>query len=505
MESNTSTPRHHKIFWGSSYDRGLDMLLFMWPDVIEKFPDAELHICYGWDLFDVATRTNPERQQWKQKVVAMMEQKGIYHHGRVGKEKLGKVRSLCGIWAYPTYFDEINCITALECQRDGLVPVVIKKAALAETVKSGILVEGDITKDEVRKEYTDKLISLMGDKSLWDKFSKEGKKAVASYSWDEIAPKWEKLFSEELSTPFVSVVTITIREGFWNLMAENLSRQTYKNFEWIIVDDYKKSDRREIAEKYAKKYNLNIRYIAGDMRSKYYKRQHGLVRANNTAWKNANGELLVFLQDFIIIPERGIERLVDLYRHNSNCLIAPVDDYFHCKTPDLSNAEDWWNGNTDIIGAHSWRNIRVKWEGIRKTENPFDFEMNYGAIPKKILDHLNGWWEFFDDGIGYDNTEIAYRALELGYDVIIDDSNKATCLDLWPHIGGTAQNIEERERHLNTPRWKWFLEANLPLVRDNKKDDEISLQFTVPKDVEDKYCATWINKHADEIAKGWRL
>jgi len=36
----------------------------------------------------------------------------------------------------------------------------------------------------------------------------------------------------------VSIVTPTNRRGWWNIMANNLSKQTYKNFEWIIVDDY---------------------------------------------------------------------------------------------------------------------------------------------------------------------------------------------------------------------------------------------------------------------------
>jgi hypothetical protein len=50
-----------KVFWGSSYDRGLEHLLKMWDRVIDEFPDTTLDVCYGWDLFDRAFSNNPAR------------------------------------------------------------------------------------------------------------------------------------------------------------------------------------------------------------------------------------------------------------------------------------------------------------------------------------------------------------------------------------------------------------------------------------------------------------
>ena len=63
-------------------------------------------------------------------------------------------------------------------------------------------------------------------------------------------------------------------------MAKNLSKQTYKNFEWVIVDDYKE-DRSETAKKYAEKYGITIKYVRGDKALGKYDRRHGLARANN--------------------------------------------------------------------------------------------------------------------------------------------------------------------------------------------------------------------------------
>lgn len=186
--------RNHKLFYGSSYDRGLDILLNMWPKIIEKFPDATLDVCYGWDLFDKGYANNPERMAWKERMNNLMTQAGITHHGRVGKEELGQIRKTCGIWVYPSYFAEINCITALECQRDGLVPVTMNDFALKETVGSGFKIEGDIYDEETQEAYLQSLLAVMGDNVLYEKESKEAKAFAKEYGWDTIASSWRYYF-----------------------------------------------------------------------------------------------------------------------------------------------------------------------------------------------------------------------------------------------------------------------------------------------------------------------
>jgi glycosyltransferase involved in cell wall biosynthesis len=497
--------RQHKLFWGSSYDRGLDIILFMWPEILQKYPDAELHICYGWELFDKVTAGNPERQRWKQGVLNLLTQKGIFEHGRVGKEELAKIRKSCGIWAYPTYFAEINCITALEAQRDGLVPVTMNYAALKETVQSGVKIDWNIRELPTQSKYLEALLDMMGDKEKWERESKKGIEFAKNYSWNQISPKWVEEFEKPVNQPLISVVTITIRPGFWNIMAQNLSKSTYKNFEWVIVDDFKE-DRTAIAQKYAKKYNLNIKYVRGDKVMGKYERRNGLARANNIGWKNSQGELLVYLQDFILIPENGIEKLVSLYQHHPKAILAPVDEYYYAKDPNRKNLEDWWDGDTNIIEKFSWRNVRIQYLGIRKSDNPMDFEMNYGAIPRKIMDDLNGFWEFFDNGLGYDNTELALRALERGYYVLIDDTNIATCINLWPFIAGQPENIVGRDRHLAPPYYLYLqkrMSQGLSPVRDEKLDASLNMQFEVPAKIKDEDCSEWINEHSEEIVKGW--
>lgn len=499
-------PRNHRLIYTSSPDRGLDILLYLWPDIRQAYPDATLDVYYGFDLFLKVASGNPERMAWYKSVMTLLKQPGITHHGRVGKEELLEAEKNAGILAFPTYFQEIFCINAVEAQSVGVVPVCIDLAALHETAKEGILVKGDIRDVKVQQEYLKQLLDLMGDKERWQKLSNKCKKFTNKYHWNTISDKWVEYFDEPIENPTVSVVTVTIREGFWNIMAENLSKQTYKPLEWIVVDDYPQ-DRSKIAEKYAKKYNLTIHYLRGSHGSNY-SRRCGLVRANNLGWQNAKGEFIVWLQDFILIPENGIEQLVDVYRHNPDALIAPTDIRYNSTEPDMTNKEDWWNGEVNVLLKEDWRNIRNKYLGIRESDNPYDFETNYAAMPKKILDELNGFWEFFDDGLGGDNLEICYRAMKLGYRLLVDDTNVCRAINIWPFVGGTDQNVKNRERILNLPRWNWLFKqvdkGNLPIIRDENIDKKIDLEFTVPEDVKDADGARWINENSDKIVENWK-
>lgn len=184
--------RNHKLFWGSSYDRGLQHILKMWPSIKEKYNDAELHICYGWDLFIKGYANNPERLAWKDRIDQQMKFAGITHHGRISKKETWKLMSECGIWAYTTHFSETNCITALECQQRGCVPVTIDLAALHETVQSGVKIRGDIYDPETYDLYLEKILELMGDEKAWKEHSEKGKQFAESFHWQQIAQEWSK-------------------------------------------------------------------------------------------------------------------------------------------------------------------------------------------------------------------------------------------------------------------------------------------------------------------------
>ena len=188
----------HKVAYTSSYDRGLEHLLTLWPKVRSAVPDAELHIYYGWQLFDKFYSNNPSSMKWKDHMLEMMRYEGVADHGRLPQPLLARELKTCGVWAYPTHFGEINCISALKAQVYGCEPVVVEYAALEETVHFGRKVKGDIydteTQEAFLKELLDALKNPLSDEKREDMMAW----AKSHYSWDKIIDGWSTEFKENV-------------------------------------------------------------------------------------------------------------------------------------------------------------------------------------------------------------------------------------------------------------------------------------------------------------------
>jgi glycosyltransferase involved in cell wall biosynthesis len=184
----------HWVIATSSYDRGNEHLLKIWPDVKKAVPDAQLHIFYGWDLFVKFYHDNPASMAWKERMDKLMTQDGVTDHGRVAQPELKKWIEQSGIWAYPSHFGEISCISAMKAQAWGAMPVVIDYAALQTTVQWGIKVYGDIYDPKVQENYT---------KALIDGLTSEKQDAMRpammawarnKFTWEKVAIEWTKEF-----------------------------------------------------------------------------------------------------------------------------------------------------------------------------------------------------------------------------------------------------------------------------------------------------------------------
>lgn len=183
-----------RIIYTSSYDRGLEHLLEMWADIRKTIPDAELEIFYGWQLFDKFYSGNPASMAWKAKIVELMGQEGIIKHGRLSQTELEEEMKTCGIWAYPTHFGEINCISALKAQAYGCEPVVINYGALQETVQFGRKVAGDIYDDETKEEFKKQLIDALQNPMSDEKREEMMQTTQEKYNWGKLASDWTEVF-----------------------------------------------------------------------------------------------------------------------------------------------------------------------------------------------------------------------------------------------------------------------------------------------------------------------
>jgi len=140
----------HAVVYGSSADRGLLHLLRMWPLVRQAVPDAELHACYSLNLLRHPS-LDPVWTWIADEVLRLAEELkplGFHFHGGLEHQEFLNLAAQCSLWAYPTLFEEISCIVAMETQACGCIPVCSDRAALGETVLDGVMVPGEVILEE---------------------------------------------------------------------------------------------------------------------------------------------------------------------------------------------------------------------------------------------------------------------------------------------------------------------------------------------------------------------
>lgn len=179
---------NHSVIYASSYDRGLECLLDMWPKIRQLVPDATLDIFYGWNSFDAVHKQNPEQMKWKWQMIRKLHElksEGVSEHGRLSHEELAQQFKAHKVWAYPTEFDEIHCITALKAQEAGCIPVTTGCYALAETVKDHTYTVDctDIYSNEKKQaEFIKQVAAALNSDHVV--------KPVEGVSWKDVAKVW---------------------------------------------------------------------------------------------------------------------------------------------------------------------------------------------------------------------------------------------------------------------------------------------------------------------------
>lgn len=197
------TPRKaNRVIFSSSPDRGV-MTAIRAFQAATKDPDAELHICYGFNKHFFETAKDQEYRgipdlnrdfsmydYVKMVYAACDADPRITYHGRINWDKLAKLMSSAGVWLYPTRFHEISCMSAMEAQAAGCLPVCSQVAALEETIGAwGPTVDAD------EPDRTAGILahSMNGGQPTDYARNKMVDSARRRFSYDTLAEEWSAL------------------------------------------------------------------------------------------------------------------------------------------------------------------------------------------------------------------------------------------------------------------------------------------------------------------------
>jgi predicted SAM-dependent methyltransferase len=191
-----SPPRNpYKIVNSSSPDRSWPVLLELFPKIRKYVPQAELHLFYGFENWKKSAASDPLQQDLIKRLEEGVKQPGVHYHGRVSQERLAHEFLTAGLWAYPTWFTETSCITAMEAQAAGLPIVTSNLAALKETVgEYGVLLDGEWTSPEYQQRFVGESVAYL----QMDYPHEIRKRDPARFALDTLARDWEAMFRELL-------------------------------------------------------------------------------------------------------------------------------------------------------------------------------------------------------------------------------------------------------------------------------------------------------------------
>jgi glycosyltransferase involved in cell wall biosynthesis len=199
----------HLLINTSSADRSLDVLPKLFRQVKQRVPKARLQWAYGWDLYALFNANHPEKLQWMEQTRREMEDAGIETLGHLSQAAVGQLYCKAAIFAYPTEFPEIDCISVRKAQACGCVPVTSDFGALAESVQFGIkvpCVKTNIWKQggrfhlgienvETQRLWVDATVDLLTNPAKRSELAVQGASWARQFGWPQIAARWHHVLS----------------------------------------------------------------------------------------------------------------------------------------------------------------------------------------------------------------------------------------------------------------------------------------------------------------------
>lgn len=178
----------YKMIFTSSPDRGLKWVIQSFLRAREFVPELELHAFYGFN--------NLSKLKWAKKQIeeleVLLKSPGVHWRGRVGQRQLYKEWMSSGLWVYQTNFLETSCISCMEAQAMGAIPIFNPVYALGENIQFGIPIYGDAYDDPLtRARYVGEIVRLATNHELQEKIREKMMPwARKHFDWEVFTEQW---------------------------------------------------------------------------------------------------------------------------------------------------------------------------------------------------------------------------------------------------------------------------------------------------------------------------
>jgi len=183
-------PKH--LMYASSPDRGLLLILENWFRIKERVPEAELSIYYGFNNMDTIIKKmggNADLEYLRKNIETLMHQPGIHWKGRKPQSDIHMSWRKAGVFFYPSNWPETSCISIMEAQACGAIPVINRHWAQGENCLGGINLTGNVPQEDdlMKVRLIRYCCDVLNDSAYQEEHRpKIMQDALDTFSWDKV-------------------------------------------------------------------------------------------------------------------------------------------------------------------------------------------------------------------------------------------------------------------------------------------------------------------------------
>lgn len=173
FRSDEELERGHVALYTSSPDRGLDLVLKLWPKVRESLPDAELRFAYA-SVYHRIAEQNPVVGAFRKQVYELADQPGVIDLGSLSHPQVAKQMMQAAVWLAPSIntnigvpFFETYCIGAQEAAAGGACVIASEWGALTERMEQTVNSIGVSDDDWTKPGWEDAWVSAIVQGMTW--------------------------------------------------------------------------------------------------------------------------------------------------------------------------------------------------------------------------------------------------------------------------------------------------------------------------------------------------
>lgn len=210
-----------KLIYTSRPERGLLTLLKeVLPRLLEKKPNLRLHYCRYQLSPNMVVSDHIKAIHAECEHITKQYPSNVVDMGSLTKPQLYQQISSSQLMLYPTSFNEIFMIGAIEAQACGTPIVTSDDFALSETVGyGGVKIPGNPeTNPDYVKKFVEQTLYLLDNKDKHKELCEGGPRYVEEkgYTWDAVAAKWEAKFTQMIEDRFRNNKDGIVREFLRN-------------------------------------------------------------------------------------------------------------------------------------------------------------------------------------------------------------------------------------------------------------------------------------------------